>query len=122
MKTERIVLSAERSVTLDLFLQEVGGEFRHIEKRPAVLVIPGGGYAMCSDREADPVALAYAKAGYQAFILRYSVGKDATWPQPLEDYVINFGEIILTEHEHLICFFKFPVHVADMSDRKPAGC
>lgn len=86
MKTDRIVLSAERSVTLDLFLQEVGGEFRHIEKRPAVLVIPGGGYAMCSDREADPVALAYAKAGYQAFILRYSVGKDATWPQPLEDY------------------------------------
>ena len=86
MKTERIVLSAERSVTLDLFLQEVGGEFRHITKRPAVLVIPGGGYAMCSDREADPVALAYAKAGYHAFILRYSVGNDATWPRPLEDY------------------------------------
>ena len=86
MKTERIVLSAERSVTLDLFLQEVGGEFRHITKRPAVLVIPGGGYAMCSDREADPVALAYAKAGYQAFILRYSVGKDVVWPRPLQDY------------------------------------
>ena len=41
---------------------------------------------MCSDREADPVALAYMKAGYQAFILRYSTGKNKTWPNPLEDY------------------------------------
>lgn len=86
MKMERIVLSEERKVTLDLLLQEAGGEFRHIVKRPAVLVIPGGGYQMCSDREADPVALAYAKAGYQAFILRYSVGENATWPRPLQDY------------------------------------
>lgn len=41
---------------------------------------------MCSDREADPVALAYMKAGYQAFVLRYSVGEHKTWPNPLDDY------------------------------------
>ena len=28
----------------------------------------------------------YLKAGYQAFILRYSVKKDAVWPNPLNDY------------------------------------
>ena len=41
--------------------------------RPAVLVLPGGGYFNCSDREAEPVALAFNTMGYHAFVLRYSV-------------------------------------------------
>ena len=86
MVTETIVLNEERNVTLTVYLQRVGGEFPSITRRPAVLVIPGGGYRMCSDREADPVALAYLQKGYQAFILRYSVGEAAAWPNPLTDY------------------------------------
>ena len=85
MKQEIIALNPERDVTLTAYIQGVEGEFQ-FAKRPAILVLPGGGYAMCSDREADPVALAYMKAGYQAFILRYSTGKNKTWPNPLEDY------------------------------------
>lgn len=85
MKQEIINLNPERDVTLTAYIQEAAGEFQ-FAKRPAILVLPGGGYAMCSDREADPVALAYMKAGYQAFILRYSTGKNKTWPHPLEDY------------------------------------
>ena len=85
MKQEIIALNPERNVTLTAYIQEVEGEFQ-FAKRPAILVLPGGGYAMCSDREADPVAMAYLKAGYQAFILRYSTGKNKTWPNPLEDY------------------------------------
>lgn len=86
MKTEKIVLNEKRNVTLTAYLQEIGGEFRNIVKRPAMLVLPGGGYQYCSDREADPVAMPYLKAGYQVFILRYSVKADAVWPNPLEDY------------------------------------
>ncbi len=86
MRTEVITLNQERKVTLTSCLQGVGGEFPNISKRPAVLVLPGGGYSMCSDRETDPVALAYLQAGYQAFILRYSVGPHAVWPTPLNDY------------------------------------
>lgn len=86
METKRIVLNEARNVSLTAYLQPVGGEFNGIGERPAVLVIPGGGYRYCSDREADPVALAYLKAGYHAFILRYSLGEHAAWPQPLEDY------------------------------------
>ena len=86
MKTEVIVLNEERKVSLTCYVQPVGGEFTGISERPAVLVIPGGGYRYCSDREADPVALAYLKAGYHAFILRYSCGKHAVWPTPLNDY------------------------------------
>ena len=86
MRYETIVLNEERNVTLTAMVQGVGGEFRGISDRPAVLVIPGGGYLFCSDREADPVATAYLRAGYHAFILRYSVGADAAWPRPLQDY------------------------------------
>lgn len=86
MQKEVITLSEERNVTLTAYLEEVGGEFHNIEKRPAMLILPGGGYYFCSDREADPVAFPYLKAGYQVFILRYSIGKDAEWPRPLEDY------------------------------------
>ncbi|MDO5143980.1 MAG: alpha/beta hydrolase [bacterium] len=85
MRLETIILNENRNVTLTAYIQETDGEFL-FPKRPAILVLPGGGYAMCSDREADPVAMAYLKAGYQAFILRYSTGKHKTWPNPLEDY------------------------------------
>ncbi len=40
--------------------------------RPAMLVLPGGGYDFCSDREKEPIALAYVAQGYSAFTLEYS--------------------------------------------------
>lgn len=86
MKTEFIVLNGERNVSLTAYVQPVGGEFAGLSRRPAVLVIPGGGYHFCSDREADPVAFPYLKAGYHAFILRYSLNEQAVWPNPLDDY------------------------------------
>lgn len=85
MKAEKIILNKERDVSLTAYLQDVEGEFG-FAKRPAMLVIPGGGYAMCSDREADPVAAAYLKAGYQTFILRYTCTPKGKWPLPMEDY------------------------------------
>lgn len=42
-------------------------------KRPAVLVLPGGGYGFTSDREAEPIAFRFLAQGYAAFVLRYSV-------------------------------------------------
>lgn len=41
--------------------------------RPAILFLPGGGYAMTSDREAEPVALQFLAKGFAVFVLRYSV-------------------------------------------------
>lgn len=88
MKTEIITLNEKRNVTLTCYLQNVGGDYEYVTARPAVLIIPGGAYAMCSDREADPVAFQYLKAGYDAFILRYTVTQhiEPMWPRPLEDY------------------------------------
>ncbi len=42
-------------------------------KRPTLLICPGGGYGMCSQRESEPIALAFAPFGMNAFILNYSV-------------------------------------------------
>ena len=41
-------------------------------QRPAILVIPGGGYNSTSNREAEPIALRFLEKGYNAFVLRYS--------------------------------------------------
>lgn len=46
---------------------------REHQRRPCVLICPGGGYAMCSQREAEPVALQYLKEGYNIFVLWYTV-------------------------------------------------
>ena len=85
MQMETIILNEERKVSLTAYVQDVGGEFG-FSRRPAMLILPGGGYSMCSDREADPVAMPYLKAGYQIFILRYTVKEHGAWPNPLNDY------------------------------------
>ena len=48
-----------------------------------MLVIPGGGYNMCSGREAEPIALAYVGYGCAAFVMRYSVREKSVLPTPL---------------------------------------
>lgn len=109
MRIEEITLNEHRGVTLTAYLQEVGGEFPNIPRRPAILVLPGGGYSMCSQREADPVALAYLQAGYHAFILRYSVGAHALWPNPLNDYEQAMERIRGSAEEWNLCPDKVAV-------------
>lgn len=42
--------------------------------RPAVIVCPGGGFTSTSDREAEPIAMAFCARGCQALVLRYTCG------------------------------------------------
>ncbi|MBE7080001.1 MAG: alpha/beta hydrolase [Clostridiales bacterium] len=51
--------------------------------RPAVIVVPGGGYGMVSKREGEPIAHAFLAKGFQTFILWYSVAPDAVYPEQL---------------------------------------
>ncbi len=41
-------------------------------KRPCMLICPGGGYAECSPREAEPIALHFLPEGFNVFILKYT--------------------------------------------------
>ena len=51
-------------------LTEMG---RQNDKRPCMIVSPGGGYAFCSQREAEPIALQFLPQGYNVFTITYSV-------------------------------------------------
>lgn len=51
-------------------LTEMG---RQNDKRPCMIVCPGGGYAFCSQREAEPIALQFLPQGYNVFTITYSV-------------------------------------------------
>ena len=56
--------------------------------RPAMLVIPGGGYCFVSPTEAEPVAMEFYQGGYNAFVLTYTVNPLMNAPlkdQPLQD-------------------------------------
>ncbi len=45
-------------------------------KRPAVVVVPGGGYGFVSKREGEPVANYFLANGFQAFVLTYLISAD----------------------------------------------
>ena len=57
---------------------------RQHQRRPSVLICPGGAYHICSQREAEPVALQYLKEGYNAFVLWYSTAPHC-FPQQLRE-------------------------------------
>ncbi len=60
--------------TLEIYLPFNMTEMnRENQKRPCMLICPGGGYCMCSQREAEPIALHFLPEGYNVFILTYSV-------------------------------------------------
>ncbi len=84
--TNEIILNSERNVSLTTILHNVDPDLGQITKRPAVLIMPGGAYAVCSGREAEVVAYPYLAAGFHVFVLRYSVGEHRTWPSPINDY------------------------------------
>ena len=66
-----------------------------VKDRPLVLVCPGGGYCMTSDREAEAVALRLMTMGIHAAVLRYSVAP-AEYPTALHE--VARAVTILREH------------------------
>jgi len=60
----------------------VSSEINLDRKYPAMLIIPGGGYEMVSDREGEPIALEFLYNNYNSFVLKYSV-KPICYPTQL---------------------------------------
>ena len=69
---------------MDVYLRDAALEMPDAMRRPLVIVVPGGGYGYVSPREADPVALQFAAAGYHTAVLRYSTGADAQDYRPMK--------------------------------------
>lgn len=68
------------NVYLEAFVADKVNKF----VRNAILVIPGGGYSgVCSDREGEPIAMAFMPYGYNAFVLHYTVDRSKAFPTQL---------------------------------------
>lgn len=89
MRSFKVTFNPDRHVTLRAFLfsppsgDEVPTSLEH--PRPALIICPGGGYEFLSEREADPVAAAFMRHGFNAFILNYSIREHSAHPAPTVD-------------------------------------
>ncbi len=90
-------------VELTTFLN-VNDPFLKIKgKRPAIIAVPGGAYQTCPrhGNEGDPVAMAFAIDGYQAFVLEYSNATKAPEGKAMfPAQTIDMAKAILTIKEH----------------------
>lgn len=81
MITEKIDIRVDGSLENAAFYTYIieHSEEISIDKRPFIIVCPGGGYEWLSDREAEMIALTFNSYGYHAGVLRYSI-KPAVFP------------------------------------------
>ncbi len=66
-----------------------------IQKRPMIILCPGGGYHKVSYREGEPIAMHFLSRGYHACVLTYSI-TPATFPTQ----VLEVGEAVKTIRAH----------------------
>ncbi len=85
MICEKIDLYGDKRVMLYTYIQKWTMVPGHYPERAGVLVLPGGAYMFHGVSEGEPVAAAFAAAGYNAYLLRYSVGEHATFPNATAD-------------------------------------
>ena len=67
------VQAPEKPATLNLMILPHLENITMRPDRPMVIVVPGGAYYFCSDREAEAIALKFLAEGIHAAVLRYSV-------------------------------------------------
>ena len=106
-KIEIIARGVEAVGNLYTYFLDSSIEMRPNEKRPVILMCPGGGYEMTSDREAEPMAMQFLAMGYHVAILRYSVSP-ARYPVALQQvaesvlYLKNHAEEYHIDPEKIV--------------------
>lgn len=75
---------------IEIYLNDINNEV-NIDPRLPMIVVPGGAYQFCSQREGEPIALRFAAEGFNCFVLHYTCYKK--YPAPhnelaaLVDYI-----------------------------------
>lgn len=97
MQCEVIPVNTSSSVNAAFYtyILDSSKEFQPNKIRPMLIVCPGGGYGMTSDREAEPIAMRVLAMGYHVGILRYSVAP-ARFPTAL----LELAEAMKMVHEN----------------------
>ena len=74
-----------RNPYFDMYLPYNMAEMkRQDRKRPTMVVCPGGGYWMCSEREAEPIALKFLDMGFNVFVIYYSTAENGPYRYPTQ--------------------------------------
>lgn len=96
-------------------------EFPYDRKRKTILVLPGGGYAFCSEREKEPIALKFVAKDFNVFVLDYTVGDDLHFPYPMVEafaaivYIRRHAEEYNVDVDHIgVMGFSAGGHLAGM--------
>lgn len=71
-------------IPMDTYIPEVTDAIDINIMRPSVVICPGGGYTHLAKREAEPIALAFAAAGFNAFVIWYRISPNR-YPIPQQD-------------------------------------
>lgn len=121
---KEIHLNAEiPDVKLVTYILSPSKEVKPGEKKPAVIVCPGGAYQFLSDKEGEPIALKYNSEGFHSFVFCYHVGPDTCTrqPQPVEDlaravlYIKNHADEWEIDPDKIsICGFSAGGHLCAM--------
>lgn len=108
----------ESNAVISIYIPENSEEININKKRETIIMCPGGGYVMTSDREAEPVALKFVAEGFNLVVLRYSVAPNK-FPKALielaatVDYVRSKSkEWNVDKDKIIVCGFSAGGHLA----------
>lgn len=108
----------ESNAVISIYIPENSEEININKKRETIIMCPGGGYVMTSDREAEPVALKFVAEGFNLVVLRYSVAPNK-FPKALielaatVDYVRSKSkEWNVDKDKIIVCVFSAGGHLA----------
>lgn len=71
------IFEQDEDAYLTLYIRDNPPDMNN-DPRGAILICPGGGYSHISNRESEPVALAFLARGYNVFVLNYSINERAS--------------------------------------------
>jgi len=92
MICETVKLTPFEEATLTAICISNTAELKQSPRR-AVVVCPGGGYSMTSDREAEPIATQFLAAGFATFVLRYTCKEGAQNFAPLKQVALAIKHV-----------------------------
>lgn len=89
MQHTEIELNREQATYLDLYLNNTENQL------PLIFIVPGGGYKQFQAKDSARVALSFMTKGFQAAVVRYSVGEHKSYTDGKQtvaaavDYVVT---------------------------------
>ena len=95
MKLFRVPVGRKEAY-FDAYIQEKNPSLLYSDKRPLMIMVPGGGYHILSFKEGETAGLGWSYRGYQVLVLQYTVAEAGCYPEPL----IELAETVAWARAH----------------------